>query len=159
MKITLIAAVSENNIIGQEGKIPWRLPADLVHFKRETLGKPIVMGRLTHEAIGRNLPNRINVVMSRNSYNAEGCVVVHSVEEVLDKFSDTEEIMIIGGEQIYKLFLPIAYKLIITHVKCLVGGDAYFPIIGKEWIKHVCEERLPDQDNAYAYTVCEYTRF
>jgi dihydrofolate reductase len=89
MKITLIAAVSENNIIGQEGKIPWRLPADLVHFKRETLGKPIVMGRLTHEAIGRNLPNRINVVMSRNSYNAEGCVVVHSVEEVLDKFSDT----------------------------------------------------------------------
>lgn len=128
MRISLIAAVANNNVIGNEGALPWHLPEDLKRFKRLTLGKPVVMGRLTHESIGRPLPGRQNIVLTRQPhYVAGGCEVVRSVEAALDAAEGADEVMIIGGGEIYALFLPLAGRIYLTRVDTSVAGDAYFP--------------------------------
>ena len=135
MIISLIAAIGKNNVIGVDNKLPWKLSADLKRFRQITSGKPVIMGRKTFESIGKPLPNRINIILTRDeNYKAQGCVVVHSAEEALDAAKDNEEIMIIGGEQIFKEFLPVSNKMYITFIDKEFEGDSYFPEYNKnEW--------------------------
>jgi dihydrofolate reductase len=126
--ISLIVAASENHVIGVRGELPWRLPADLKRFKAITMGKPIVMGRLTWESIGRPLPGRLNIVISRQpDFVAEGCTVVGSPEAAISAAGDAPEVMVIGGGHIYKQFLPLADRIYLTRVHAEVEGDAFFP--------------------------------
>jgi len=128
MIISLIAAMSENRVIGRNNQLPWRLPADLKHFKALTIGKPIVMGRKTWESLGRPLPGRANIVITRNiGYQAEGCVVVHSVDQALEVATGSDEVMVIGGANLYQQLLDRADRLYLTLVKAHVEGDAWFP--------------------------------
>lgn len=134
MRLCLIAAVAENGVVGKNNALPWHLPPDLKYFKRITLGKPIVMGRKTFESIGRPLPGRTNIVVSRNTaYSPAGVEVVDSVESALALASQIalndgqKDLMVIGGAAIYAAALPVAQCLFITQVHGVVEGDAYFP--------------------------------
>jgi len=128
--ISIIVAASTNNVIGVQGELPWKISDDLKRFKQLTMGKPIVMGRLTWESIGRPLPGRQNIVITRQpDFSAEGCDVVASPVAALDVAGDAEEIMIICGGQIYDLFLPKAGRLYVTRVHTEIEGDAFFPAI------------------------------
>ena len=130
MTLSLIVAASRNNVIGSEGGLPWHLPDDLGHFKRLTTGKPVIMGRRTFESIGRPLPDRRNIVMTRQAdYAAKGCEVVSSVDEALSLVHGTDEAMIIGGGQVYRDFLPHADRIYLTRVQAEVDGDTHFPEI------------------------------
>ena len=150
MRLCLIAAVAENGVVGNNNALPWHLPADLQYFKRKTLGKPIVMGRKTFESIGRPLPGRTNIVVSRNkSYAPEGVEVVDSVESSLALAAEIartdgqEDLMVIGGAAIYAAALPLAECLYITEVHGEVAGDAYFPEVDwREW-REVSRQRNP----------------
>ena len=127
MKISLIAAMSRSGVIGKNNQMPWHLPADLKYFKSVTMGKPIVMGRKTFESLGKPLPGRLNIVLSRNTnYTAECCTVIHHVDELTSEI-DADEIMIIGGADIFAVFLPLANNMYLTEVGCEVEGDTFFP--------------------------------
>lgn len=126
--ISLIVVHDENRVIGYDNNMPWHLPGDLNYFKQQTMGKPIIMGRKTFESIGRPLPGRKNIVISRNPfYCAEGVLVVPSLQEALTLAGDVPEIMVIGGEQIFRLALPLAERLYITKIHHTFEGDTYFP--------------------------------
>ncbi|MBB1488251.1 dihydrofolate reductase [Oceanospirillum sediminis] len=132
--IALIWAMAENRVIGIDNKLPWYLPKDLQFFKRCTMGKPVIMGRKTHESIGRPLPGRTNIIVTRDTgYQAEGCRVVHSLAEAFELADQSclidgaEEIIVMGGAEIYQQALPYASKLYITRVHADVEGDAWFP--------------------------------
>lgn len=132
--VALIVAVARNGVIGRDNTLPWRLPADLKHFKATTLGKPIVMGRKTFESLGKPLPGRTNIVITRDeNFVAEGAVVVHSLDEALQaadavaQRDGATEIMVIGGAEIYRQALPLAQTIHYTRVLLEVDGDAYFP--------------------------------
>ena len=128
--LTIVVAASTNNVIGSDGALPWRLPEDLQRFKQITMGKPIVMGRLTHDSIGRALPGRRNIILSRQSgYLAEGCEVVCSREADLDLLSAEDDVMIIGGGKIYEQFLPLATRIYLTRVDAEINGDTNFPAL------------------------------
>lgn len=128
MKISMIAAMAANRVIGKDNKMPWHLPEELGHFKQVTMGKPIVMGRNTFESIGRPLPGRKNIVISSNqSLSIEGVTVVHSVEEAILAGDNCEELMIIGGARLYEQMLDKADRLYITDIDLAAEGDAYFP--------------------------------
>lgn len=130
MDIVLVVAMSENRVIGRDGGLPWHISGDLKHFKAVTMGYPVVMGRKTWESIGRPLPGRDNIVITRDtSYAAEGAVVVGSVSDAIDQCagSGAERIMIIGGGQIYTETMPMATHLELTEVHAHVDGDTYFP--------------------------------
>src|SRR3990167_8007223 len=115
MITSLIAAISKNNVIGKKNKLPWHLPADLQHFKKMTMGKPIIMGRKTFESIGRPLPQRDNIVVTRQTnFKATGCIVAHSLDEALARLKEREEVFIIGGAELYKEGLFIAENLYLT---------------------------------------------
>lgn len=157
MRIALIAAVARNGVIGRDGTMPWRLPADLRHFKRVTLGRPVVMGRRTHESIGRPLPGRLNIVLSRDpGYRAEGCLVVASPEEALAAAraaagGEPEEVMIIGGGTVYASFLPRAERIYLTRIEAEIPGDTGFPPLDSaEWCETSRVEQPADADHAYA---------
>lgn len=133
MGVSIVVAAAANNVIGKDGALPWRLPEDLKHFKRLTMGKPIVMGRLTHESIGRPLPGRRNIVITRQpDYAAEGCEVVTSPAAALDAAADAEETMIIGGGAIYRELLPLAARVYLTRVQTRPEGDVFFPELREE---------------------------
>ena len=126
--LSLIAAVADNGVIGRGNRLPWHLPADLAHFKRLTLGKPILMGRRTWESLPGLLPHRTHVVISRNpDYRVEGGFVVGSLAEAIETFGDAEELMVVGGGQLYAQALPLASRLYLTEVHCEPEGDAFFP--------------------------------
>jgi len=126
--LSIIVAMDRNRLIGRNNELPWRLPADLQHFKKTTLGKPIIMGRKTWESLGRALPGRINIVITRkHDYRAAGAVVVHSLHEALSAAGDAEEAMIIGGADLYAQALPAADRLYLTRVDGEFEGDAWFP--------------------------------
>ena len=150
--ISLIVAASENNVIGVQGELPWRLSADLKRFKALTMGKPIVMGRKTYESIGRPLPGRQNIVITRQEgYVADGCDVVASPEAAIEAASDAAEIMIIGGSHIYYEFLPQADRIYLTRVLADIEGDALLPELRDDEWRVVSGESLPaDEDNDYA---------
>jgi dihydrofolate reductase len=153
MQISLIAALDRNNLIGADQEMPWHLPADLKRFKAITMGKPIVMGRKTYETLGRPLPGRHNIILTHNrEYQAEGCTVVHSIDEALEVTSDATEVMIIGGGAIYRQFLPLASRLYLTLIDATFEGDTYFPAIDYEQWQIVSEEQHPqDERNPYPF--------
>ena len=164
--LSMIVATAENNIIGKDNAMPWHLPADLAYFKKVTLGKPIIMGRKTYESIGRALPGRRNIVISRDeNYSAEGVDTVISVEQALslvdgsDGNDAVEEIMVIGGGAIYQHCLPNADRLYVTHIKASIDGDTQFPSYDNGcWQKTESELRASDEKNAYDLDFCVYER-
>ena len=130
MKIAIIVAVSANNVIGVNGRLPWHLPEDLKRFRELTMGKPIIMGRATFESIGRPLPGRKNIVLTRDpEYVAEGCAIAQNTEDALAMAQGAGEVMIIGGGEVYRQFLPTADKIYLTRVEVEVQGDTTFPVI------------------------------
>lgn len=158
--ISIVVAASTNNVIGKQGKLPWKLSDDLKRFKQLTMGKPIIMGRLTWESIGRPLPERQNIVVTRQAdYAARGCDVVASPAEALAVADDADETMIIGGSQIYSLFLPMANRLHITRVLAEVDGDAHFPDLEEDtWQLVSSEEHEADASNQYPFAFMVYDR-
>ncbi len=156
--IQLIVAYSANRAIGRDNALPWRLPADLAHFKRVTLGQPIVMGRNTWESLGRPLPGRPNLVISRNpQYRAAGASVYPTLQAALAACQDAERICIIGGEQIFQQALPLADEIVATEVHAQVDGDTFFPSIDPAAWQET--ERLPQaEENGYAFDFVAYQR-
>ncbi len=154
MRISAICAMSENHVIGKNNQLPWHLPADLMHFKKITLGNPIVMGRKTYESIGQPLPGRCNVVITSNmDYHAPGCVVVHSIKEALTTTKDNDEIFIIGGASLYQEMLPLTQRLYITLIHQQIEGDTFFPEFNKaEWQEIECVDHDVDAKNNYPYS-------
>ncbi|HLC59961.1 MAG TPA: type 3 dihydrofolate reductase [Candidatus Nanoarchaeia archaeon] len=156
MIISLIAAIGKNNVIGINNKLPWKLSADLKRFKTITSGKPVIMGRKTFESIGKPLPNRKNIIITRDkNYKVDGCIVVHSPEEALNVAKGNEETMIIGGEQIFNMFLPQANRLYLTVIEKDFVGDAYFPEYRKDEWKEVLREWHKDDGLKYAFVDLE----
>lgn len=152
-KVSLIAAVAANGVIGREGDLPWRLPTDLKRFKALTIGKPVIMGRKTWSSIGRPLPGRANIVISRSAdYSAEGAIVVHSLEEALAaarreaEATGADEVCVVGGGEIYRQAIGAADILHITEVPAEVEGDARFPEIDPAVFDKVFEEDLPQSE-------------
>ena len=160
MKLAVIVAQSENRVIGRNNKLPWHLPEDLKYFKSVTMGKAIIMGRKTFESIGRPLPGRTNIVVSRNpDYQAAGIEVVHDLASAISKaeslslINGNEEALIIGGSQLYGQALALTDRLYLTQVHAEVDGDAYFPAIDRqEWQQVGCEAFSADGCNPYDYS-------
>ncbi|WP_421317516.1 type 3 dihydrofolate reductase [Aeromonas veronii] len=156
MKISMIAAMAHDRVVGKDNQMPWHLPADLAHFKRVTLGKPVLMGRKTFESIGRPLPGRRNLVISRNpDYQAEGIEVVGSVEAALALLagSSVEELMVIGGGHLYAEMLPSADCLYLTRIDLAVEGDTRFPAFDDgQWQRIECESHPADEKNPHPYS-------
>ncbi len=146
--LSLVAAVADGGVIGSRGRLPWRLPADLARFKRLTMGHAVVVGRRTFQSIGRPLPGRRMIVLSRDpGFRAPGCTVVSSVEEALAE-AGSGECFVIGGAAVYALFLPLASKLHITRVHAVVPGDALFPALdAREWELTGSTAGVVDADN------------
>lgn len=166
MRLSLIAAVAENGCIGNQNKLPWYLPEDLKYFKAITSGKAIIMGRNTFDSLGRPLPNRTNIVITRNSqFSApEGVRVVHSLQEAITvaqavaDIQGQDEILVIGGAQIYAEALPLANRLYLTEVKKVVAGDAYFPALEKsDWVE-VARESYHYEPALLDYSFVVYDR-
>ena len=163
--VALIVAVADNQVIGHMNALPWHLPADLAHFKRQTMGKPILMGRKTFESIGRPLPGRTNIVITRDeSYTAEGVRVVNSLDEAISLAEDialidgAEQLVVSGGAQIYEAALEQAERIYFTRVHTNPFGDAYFPELdGVRWQETARESHDAEGDQP-AYTFLEYTR-
>jgi len=151
MKLTAVVAASDNDVIGRGNALPWHLPADLAHFKRLTLGKPILMGRRTFEAIGRPLPGRRNLVLSRSGFAAPGVETVASLEAACELVAGEPELMIVGGAQLYRQALPGIDTIHLTRVHCQLPGDAHLPSLSPdEWREVAREERRADERNAHA---------
>ena len=156
MGLSLIVARASNGVIGKDNQLPWHLPADLQHFKAITMGKPIVMGRKTFESIGRPLPGRQNIVVTRNpDFMSSGITVVHSVEAAIAAANKTEEIMIIGGTELYKLSLPLAGRIYLTDIQQDFDGDAHFPSLGSQWREVSREDHVSDDGLSYSFCVFE----
>ncbi len=160
MIISIIVAASTNNVIGLQGKLPWKISDDLKRFKQLTMGKPIVMGRLTWDSIGRPLPGRQNIVMTRRpGFRADGCNVVDTPAAALRITANAEEVMIIGGSQIYDLFLPKAGRLHLTRVHAEIDGDAWFPAIDdSDWMLVASESHAASESNEFAFDFLTYER-
>ncbi|MFP3363529.1 type 3 dihydrofolate reductase [Pseudoalteromonas sp. SIMBA_148] len=154
MIISMIAAMANNRVIGLDNKMPWHLPADLQHFKKVTTGKPVIMGRKTFESIGCPLPGRRNIIITRNSeYTAQGIEVVTTPDAALELVATAEEVMIIGGGNIYEQFLPKAERLYLTFIDLDVKGDTQFPDYNKvaNWYVKEEQENHPDDKNLSSY--------
>ena len=152
--ISLVVAVADNGVIGSNNTLPWRLPNDLQRFKAITMGKPIVMGRKTYDSIGKPLPGRQNFVITRRSdLIIAGCTVVTSVDAALQCTSESDEVMIIGGAEIYRSALPHAQRIYLTQVHADIQGDAEFPQLStNEWREVAREHHAADERHAHAYT-------
>lgn len=150
--LSIIAAMSDNGIIGRDNRLPWHMPVDLAHFKRITMGKPILMGRRTWESLPGLLPHRTHVVVTRNrDYEASGGHVVHSIEDALALFGDADELLVVGGETLYRQTLPLASRMYLTMVHARFDGDARFPGYERdEWCETAREEHAADERNAHA---------
>jgi dihydrofolate reductase len=161
MKLSLIAAMANNRVIGIENRLPWHLPADLQHFKKITMGKPILMGRKTYESIGRPLPGRENIVLTRDeSFKPEGCTIYHSIEDALEATKSYEEVMVIGGDSFYQQLISEADRLYLTFIDQDIEGDAFFPEYSENGWKEVERETFMASDDVaftYHFTVWERT--
>ena len=160
MKLALIVALAQNRTIGRDNQLPWHLPEDLRYFRAVTMGKPVVMGRKTHESIGRPLPGRPNIVISRQQgYQPEGVVVVESLEPAVELAarlalqSDAGEAIIMGGADIYRQVLPLVDRMYLTEVHANIEGDAFFPEFDRsEWEEVQRVDHTPSGDNPLAYS-------
>ena len=158
--LSLIAAMDSNHLIGCDNGLPWHLPADLAFFKQTTLGKPIVMGRKTHESIGRPLPGRQNIVVTHNrSFEAAGCDIVTGIDEAMELCASQPEVMLIGGASLYQQSIDRADILYITKINHVFQGDTWFPDYDqKAWELENQEDFDPDEHNAYSYSFVKYVR-
>jgi len=160
MPISIIVAASQNNVIGKNNQLIWRLSADLKRFKALTTGHHIIMGRKTFDSIGKPLPNRTSIIITRQEdYKAEGCIVVNSLEEALTKVPADQEAFIIGGGTIYKEAIDKADKLYLTMVHGKFDGDTFFPKLdSKVWESLKREDHMPDEKNEHAYSFIDYVK-
>ncbi|QFT89298.1 Dihydrofolate reductase [Bacillus sp. THAF10] len=157
--ISLIVATDRNGLIGKNNDLPWRLPADLAYFKKITLGNTVVMGRKTFESIGKPLPKRKNIILSRNNYKAEGCETFHSIGEVIKTSKPNNEIFVIGGAKVFEEALPHADFLYLTYIDEEFEGDTYFPPLNeKEWELISSEKGWKDEINPYDYYFRKYQK-
>jgi dihydrofolate reductase len=159
-KISLIVALSRNGVIGRQNQLPWHLPDDLRHFKQLTVGKPVIMGRKTYDSIGKPLPNRRNIVISRQSHLAiPGCEVADSLATALQLTATEPEVMIIGGAQIFAESLPLATDLYLTEIAADIEGDVYFPEFDRtKWQEISRIYHSNDAQHAYAFDFVFYHR-
>lgn len=151
MVISIIAAMDRNRLIGNNNQLPWHLPADFAHFKSVTMGKPIIMGRKTFDSIGKPLPGRTNIVLSRNpGFHIDGVSCVNTFEEALTVVPNEDEVMVIGGSSIYEKLLPKTDRMYLTYVEHDFEGDAWFPYFDVEqWTEKESVIRLADEKNKY----------
>lgn len=162
--LTIVVAMSENRVIGKDGALPWHLPGDLVHFKKTTMGKPIIMGRKTFDSLEKPLSGRVNIIVSRNpDFQVDGAMtsrnLVEAIEKAMSFVGDDGEICILGGAEIYRQALPIADRLCMTHVHANVEGDTFFPEFDPAQWSIISEERHEADDrNRYAFTIRTYER-
>ena len=152
--LSIIAALADNGVIGRDNQLPWRMPADLAHFKRLTLGKPIIMGRRTWESLPGLLPHRTHIVVTRDrDYRAEGGFVVHSIGEAIAFAGDAEEMMVVGGATLYAQTLPLASRMYLTYVHQRIDGDTVFPEYERaEWCEVGRERHEADARNPFPYS-------
>jgi len=152
--VSLIVAVADNGVIGRDNALPWHLPEDLKRFKRLTMGKPIIMGRKTFESIGKPLPGRLNVVVTRDTnYRREGISVVHDVDAALTASVGAGEVMVIGGADLFRLFLPRSMRVHLTRVHGNIEGDIrWTPLDESRWHRTAAEDHPADEHHAYAMT-------
>jgi dihydrofolate reductase len=160
MRISLIAAMDENRAIGVNNTLPWRLPADLRHFREITMGKAVLMGRKTFESIGKPLPGRRNIILTRDpGYQAPGCEVAHTLDQALAAGAENEELMVLGGEDLFAQLLPRAARLYLTEIHACFPGDAWFPAFSKqEWVEIRRVRHAADEKNPYAYSFVTWER-
>ena len=153
-KLSLIAALADNRVIGIDNRMPWHLPADLQHFKRLTMGKPMIMGRKTWESLPGLLPGRPHLVVTRDpDYLAEGAQVVHSLQQALDAYPDAAELMLVGGANLYAQALPLTARLYLTYVHIAPEGDAFFPeFAAEQWREVARVEGVCDARNTIPHT-------
>jgi dihydrofolate reductase len=159
-RLSLIAAVARNGVIGRDGKIPWRLPGDLPRFKRITMGHPVVMGRKTWLSLGKPLPGRRNIVVSRTpGLNLEGAEVYGSLADALATCSDAKEVFVIGGTEAYREALPLAQRLLLTEIDADIDGDALFPPFDRtQWREARRELHPANADNPLPFSYVDYER-
>jgi len=159
MIVSLIVAVSTNNVIGKNNQLIWHLPADLKHFKQLTTGHTVFMGRKTYDSIGKPLPNRRNVVISRSVDKIEGCEVAASLEEALQLSQEEKEVFVIGGAEIYRQVLPLAHRIYLTQIHQDFDGDTFFPSIDfQSWQETSREDFSPDEKNPFSYSFITLNR-
>ena len=160
MKITLVAAIASNNVIGKENSLPWNIPEDLKRFKQMTSGHTILMGRKTFDSIGRPLPNRKNIVMTKDeNFEKEGIKVINDFDEALELIKESnEDIFVIGGSKIYELFEPVANSLAITRILKDFEGDAFFPDINWDLWQIEKEENFFDEKSNIECKLIEYSK-
>ena len=160
MKLSIIVAAAANGVIGRDNQLPWHLPADLRHFKQTTMGKPILMGRKTWESIGRPLPGRTNIVITRDSdYSAAGCVVVNSIDAAMEAAGSQDEIMVIGGAELYRQVLPRTDSVYLTRIHEDFEGDTVFPELNtSEWREVERADQQPDENNPHDYSFIRLDR-
>lgn len=161
--LSAIVAISENHVIGYQNQLPWHLPADLKHFKDITTGHPIIMGRKTYQSIGKPLPNRSNIIITRDpDFMAAACLIAASIEEaiLLAATTNTNEAFIIGGAEIYKTSLPLVQRIYLTVIHHTFAGDAFFPILDENTWKEVSrEDHAADEKNAFHYSFIVMERY
>lgn len=160
MKLSIIVAMDQKGVIGVNNALPWRLSADLKSFKAITMGKPVVMGRKTWESIGKPLPGRDNIIITRNpDYSADGCIVCHSLDEALQQYAAVPEVVIIGGHDIFKVALELADRLYLTEVHADVEGDTWFPVFDRaEWRQVERQDFNADEKNEYPFSIVTLDR-
>ncbi len=160
MKISLIAAISTNLVIGSRNRLPWYIPEDLKNFKHLTMGKPILMGRKTFESIGRALPGRVNIVLTRNqNYRPAGCRIFSNIADALQAFAECSEMMVIGGASFYEQMLPVADTMYLTVIDHIFDGDAYFPSFDTSvWNEHSRREYEQQNEPFLKYSFRVYRK-
>ena len=159
MKLSAVVAASDNDVIGRDNAMPWHLPADLAYFKRVTMGKPMLMGRKTYESIGRPLPGRRNLVLSRRGFAAPGVESVATIDEALVRVADAPELMVIGGAEVFRLAMPYLDHVHLTRVHAQVEGDILLPQFeAGQWREVRREDHSADERNPIAMTFLELER-
>ena len=159
-RIAIIVARATNGVIGRNNTLPWHLPEDLAHFKRTTMGKPILMGRKTFESIGRPLPGRRNIVITRDrGWQHTGCEAAASLDDALARCEDDAEVFVVGGAQLYAQALPRADRLVVTEIHADVEGDVHFPAIDPaHWRETMRESHHQATESGFRYDFVEYER-
>jgi dihydrofolate reductase len=162
MTLSIIVAATENKVIGKDGKMPWKLPAESAYFRETTKGHPVITGRKNYEAMGRPLPDRMNIVITRrDGYRVpDGVIVVHSLDEalMLPQVHTADEVFIIGGQQIYEEAMPKVNKLYLTVIHTQIDGDTYFKYNSDEWKTVWTEDHPADTENKYSFTLTQMVR-
>lgn len=153
MRVSFVVAYDRRGVIGKDNALPWRIPADMRHVRRLTIGKPLIMGRRTYESIGRPLPDRTSIVLTRDpSFAAEGVLVARTAEEALALAGDAPEVIVFGGAEVFRRFLPRADRMYVTEIDAEVDGDTFFPEFDRsEWRETERETHEPDAEDPHRY--------